>query len=129
MIENALFTFTVLSDIIYSTMNKRKLLKASRLLDQMRLSPQKAADLEHVARKLGLKPVSRGKEPTWESDDFPFLDPISIPHHGGRDLAPGTKNSVINCLEAYAVAWEEKLSDVDEDGREGAKDDDDDDER
>jgi len=35
--------------------------------------------------------------------------PLSIPHHGGRDLAPGTRNSILNVLEADVLAWEERL--------------------
>ena len=89
-------------------MNRRKLDKLKRELTQMRRSPQKARDLEGLARKLGRKQVKRGKEPTWESP-FPELFPLSIPHHGGKGIATGTKSSILDQLEGDVLAWEECL--------------------
>lgn len=90
-------------------MNRKKLDELKRELAQRRRSPQKAAALEAVARRLGRRPVKRGKEPMWQSDEFDHLYPLSIPHHGGRDLAIGTKNSILDQLEDDVLAWEERL--------------------
>ena len=57
---------------------------------------------------LGRRQDRRGKEPTWVHDELPVY-PLSIPHHGGRDLATGTRNSILNVLEADVLAWEERL--------------------
>lgn len=75
----------------------------------MRRSPQKAAALQSLAKRLGRTKADRGKEPTWVSP-FP-LYPLSIPDHGGgKDLANGTKNSILNQLEDDILAWDERLS-------------------
>jgi len=89
-------------------MNRKRLERIKRLLQQARRSQQKARDLETLARMLGRRQDKRGKEPTWVHDELPVY-PLSIPHHGGRDLAPGTRNSILNVLEADVTAWEERL--------------------
>ena len=91
-------------------MNRRKLDKLKRELEQRRRSPQKAIALQSLAQRLGRKRVKRGKEPMWES---PFIElyALSIPDHGGRDLAPGTKNSILNQLEGDILAWEARIGD------------------
>lgn len=76
----------------------------------MRRSPQKAAALESVARRLGRRRVKRGKEPMWQSIEFESLFPLAIPHHGGKDLAPGTRNSILDQLEDDVLAWEERFA-------------------
>lgn len=45
----------------------------------------------------------------YESKPFPHLRPLSIPNHKGRDMAPGTRNSILNQLEEDADAWEEEI--------------------
>lgn len=90
-------------------MKKKTLEKLRGELARMRRAPQRAADLERLARRLGRKKVKRGKEPMWESAEFE-LYPLAIPHHGGRDLATGTKNSVLSSLEEDLLAWEERLN-------------------
>jgi hypothetical protein len=102
-----------LYDITYSIMNAKKLGKIRSRLAAMRLSPQGARALEKLARQLGRQSVKRGKEPMWESTDF-RLFPLSIPHHGGRDLPIGTKNSILDQLEDDILAWEEELSEEDD---------------
>jgi hypothetical protein len=106
-------------------MNRRKLHRLKRELAALRRSPQKAAAFERFARKLGRKPVKRGKEPMWESAEFD-LYALAIPHHGGRDLAPGTQNSILNQLENDLAAWDQKLGDeeADEDEKHDEEDDD-----
>lgn len=90
-------------------MKARTLAKLRGELARMRRSPQRAADLESLAKRLGRKQVKRGKEPMWESTEFDLF-PLAIPHHGGRDLATGTKNSVLSSLEEDLLAWEERLN-------------------
>ena len=72
------------------------------------LSP-KARDLEELARSLGRTIFNRGKEPTWVNKYFSELPPLSIPHHGGRDLATGTKHSILTQLEDDLAKWHEKI--------------------
>ncbi len=76
----------------------------------MRRSPQKASALESMAKRLGRKRVKRGKEPTWEHTELSGF-PLSIPHHGNRDLPPGTRNSILNVFEDDVAAWEATFPD------------------
>ena len=62
---------------------------------------------------LGRKLEKRGKEPTWVHDVLPVY-PLSIPHHGGRDLAPGTKNCILDVLDDDVFAWEQILGEQDQ---------------
>jgi hypothetical protein len=107
-LELQLYIFRFRRGIAYSTMHRKKLDKAKQLLTQLRRSPQKARDLEVLARLLGRKRVKRGKEPTWESTELAVY-PLSIPHHGGRDIPIGTKNSILDQLEDDILTWEEML--------------------
>jgi len=93
-------------------MNPRKLGKIRSRLAAMRQSPQGARALEGLARQLGRQLVKRGKEPMWESAVFKLF-PLAIPHHGGRDLPVGTRNSILDQLEDDILSWEEKLSEED----------------
>ena len=86
-------------------------------MEQARRSQQKARDLEKLARLLGRRQDKRGKEPTWVHDELPVY-PLSIPRHGGRDLAPGTRNSILNVLEGDVDAWEEQLGPEDQENLE-----------
>jgi hypothetical protein len=91
-------------------MTRNKFKKLRLKLAQMRHSPQKADALQKFAGQLGRRLASRGKEPTWVSDRFPQLRPLSIPDHGNRDVAPGTKNSILNQLEDDLNSWDEQLT-------------------
>jgi hypothetical protein len=90
-------------------MNRKKLKSIRREMDRLRRSTQNASALESMAKRLGRKLVKRGKHPMWESTEFRALYPLSIPHHGGRDLPIGTKKSVLDQLEDDILAWEESL--------------------
>lgn len=92
-------------------MNRKTLNKLWREIKALRGTSIKAIAIQRVAKKLGRQKVKRGKEPTWESVEFPFLRPLTIPNHGGKDLSPGVKNSVLNQLEDDLLAWEERLGD------------------
>ncbi len=89
-------------------MNSKELDRIMRRIEQARLSPQKARDLESIAKQLGRTKVNRGKEPMWEND-LPGRPPLSIPHHGGRDIAIGTRNSILIILEEDVMAFQEIL--------------------
>lgn len=89
-------------------MDRKKLDKIKAEIDDRRRSTARASDLERLARQLGRKLVKRGKHPMWESQ-LPESYALSIPHHGGRDLAKGTKHCILDQLEGEVLAWEEKL--------------------
>ena len=90
-------------------MDRRKLEKIEQEIEAARGSPQKANRLERIAKRLGRKSVKRGKEPTWESTDFNHLYPLSIPHHGGKDIPTGTAKSILDQLQEDVDAWREWL--------------------
>ncbi len=35
--------------------------------------------------------------------------PVSIPHHGNKDIPRGTVNNILNAFEEEIAAWEVKL--------------------
>jgi hypothetical protein len=79
-------------------------------LAQLRRSPQKAYDIQSLAKRLGRVAVGkRGKEPVWQSTEFTELFVLSIQDHGGKDLAIGTKNAILDQLEDDIAAWETRL--------------------
>ena len=77
-----------------------------------------------MAKRLGRKKVKRGSEPMWENKEFPDLFVLSIPDHGGRDLAVGTKNSILDQLEDDIAAWEARFANGHDTEEEGAETDD-----
>ena len=89
-------------------MNRRALDKLKRELLSQRRSQKKARDLESLARRLGRKNVG-GTHPMWVSTVFPSLRPLSIPHHGGKDIPAGTRNSILDQLDDDIAAWEEEI--------------------
>lgn len=97
-------------DIIRDTMNLKRLTKLKRELDALSRGQAKAGELESLAIRLGRKQVKRGKEPVWESEAFPILFPLSIPHHGGRDIPVGTRRSILRQLLEDIEAWEFALT-------------------
>lgn len=92
----------------YDIMDQKKLDRITLRIMQARRSSQRARDLESIAKQLGRTKVNRGKEPTWESA-LPGRPPLSIPHHGGRDIAIGTRNSILDFLEDDVMALQEIL--------------------
>src|SRR5580704_1380007 len=90
-------------------MDRNKLERLRQTLADLRRVQPKSRQLQSVAGQLGRRPVRRGKEPMYESEPFPHLRPLSIPNHKGRDMAPGTRNSILNQLEEDADAWEEEI--------------------
>jgi hypothetical protein len=104
-------------------MDRKRLDNLRRERAALRRSPQKATALQSFAERLGRKRVGRGKEPTYVSDAFPNLRPLSIPGHKGRDLAIGTKNSILNQLDDDLTAWEEWLDSQERGNGDGSEDD------
>lgn len=98
-------------------MNRRRLENLRRKVEACRRSQPKAEELEALAKALGRKMAKRGKEPTFVSKSFPNLRPLSIPNHKGRDLATGTKNSILNQLDDDFLAWDERLAEQERGGR------------
>ena len=90
-------------------MTRRKLARLWRDLAALRRGMHKAKKFESLAGRLGREHVKRGKHPMWESAVFDELDALSIPRHGGRDISPYTKSSILNQLEDDLLAWEERL--------------------
>ncbi len=62
-----------------------------------------------LAQKLGRRPCNRGKHPTYISDDFRDLRPISIPSHAGGFLKRGTILSILDDLHEDISRWQEYL--------------------
>jgi hypothetical protein len=91
-------------------MNRKKLEKIRSEVSGLRRSQPKAKDLEAIAKALGRKEVKRGKEPTFASEAFPSLRPLSIPSHKGRDLSTGVKHSILSQLEEDIATWDEFIS-------------------
>lgn len=96
-------------------MTPKKLSKLRGQLVAARRSQQSARDLEALAKALGRRQAKRGKEPNWVNPNFPDLHPVSIPHHGGKDIPQGTKNSILDQLEDDLLAWDEEIESSDED--------------
>ncbi len=90
------------------TVDTKKLRRLVRRIDALHGSDRKSRELETVAKALGRKQVKHGSY-TWESDVFPNLPPLSIPHHSKR-VKRFTAEGILDQLVAQDVfAWEEKL--------------------
>jgi hypothetical protein len=79
-------------------MNPRKLRRHLNRLRNKAGSGLASAELERLAEALGRVRSKRGSEPTWVSELFPDLRPISIPHHS-KPLARYTAMSILDSLE------------------------------
>jgi len=91
-----------------------KRVKLNKIIQRMEACRRRggigAAELESLAQELGRVRSKRGKEPTWISERFPDLRPLSIPHHGSRDLNRFTAGSIIDQLELDLERWEEVMA-------------------
>ncbi len=91
-------------------MNRKKLNKIRQQMEACRKRGGiKSAELDSLAQDLGRELNKRGKEPTWVNERFPDLHPLSIPHHGSRDLNRFTAGGIIDQLELDLERWEEDL--------------------
>jgi hypothetical protein len=95
-------------DIIYDIMNRQKLDRLRKRVEELR---QKGgiggSELESLARALGRVRSMRGKHSTWVNKTFPDLRPISIPHHGSKDLNKITANIILDQFELDIEKFEE----------------------
>src|SRR5579864_152353 len=78
----------------------QKLARLRREIDGLRAAKHniKPDDLTSLARRLGRKPVKRGKHPTWQSELIPTANPLSIPGH--PTIKATTAMSILDELEA-----------------------------
>lgn len=96
-------------------MNREKLFKIRKEIEKVRRQGGvRASDLQRIARLVGRRLATRGKEPNWVSDSLPSSRPISIPDHGGRDMRRGTVRSILNDLEGDVDSLEALLEDGDD---------------
>jgi hypothetical protein len=90
-------------------MNRKTLDRLHRRLKELRAAPANITrkKLVGLSKSLGMRPDKRGKEPTYVSDDFPQLTPLSIPSH--REINKFTAKDILDGLEIYIFAWKERL--------------------
>jgi len=90
-------------------MDRKKLDRLWAELRAARRSPQKAGDLEALARLAERTMEAGGKHPMWISA-FPTHRAFPIERHGGNpDLSLHVRKVVLNHLETDATAWEDVL--------------------
>jgi hypothetical protein len=93
-------------------MSPDKLERARLEIEAARLKGSlKAVQLQRIAKKLDLKPLSGGSEPNWgDAAKGSRIRPVSIPDHGkGKDLKHKTGQSILDGLEnALAIRLEER---------------------
>lgn len=91
-------------------MNKNKLRSIRKRITACRgRGGIKAEELEGLAKELGRVLSRRGKEPTWVSEPFPTLRPVSIPHHGSRDLNRFTAGTILDQFEFDLELWAKEV--------------------
>lgn len=96
-------------------MNYKKLTKLRKELKELRQKGGiKPRELEVLARALGRELHSRGSEPNWVSNVFRDLSPVSIPHHGNKDLNKFTARAILDQLENDVERFEELMADSNE---------------
>jgi hypothetical protein len=99
-----------LDDIIYDIMNRKKIGRLrKRIQDLRRKGGVRAAELETVAKSAGRRRHKRGREPTWVSRLLPTARPIAITSHPG-DLNRHTAKAILDQLEADLDALEEVIN-------------------
>lgn len=81
-------------------MNREKLDKLRKRIEEFRKKGGiGSSELESLARAFGRVSSKRGKHQTWVNQIFPDLRPLSIPHHGSKDLNRITANNILDQLE------------------------------
>jgi hypothetical protein len=97
-------------DIIFDIMNREKLDKLRKRVEEFRKKGGIGSSaLESLARALGRVPSKRGKHQTWVNQSFPDIRPLSIPHHGSKDLNRITAKSILDQLELDIDKFEELI--------------------
>jgi len=93
-------------------MKRQKLDKLRKQVEELR---QKggigSSELESLAEALGRVRSKRGKHLTWINKAIPDLPPLSIPHHGSKDLNKYTANDILDKLELDIEKLEELIED------------------
>jgi|Deesub1362A_J573_1020465.scaffolds.fasta_scaffold09066_4 hypothetical protein len=91
-------------------MNKKRLSKIKRKMDDLRARSAgiRSRELVSIAISLGRRRSKRGKEPTYVSEPFPHLRPLSIPSHS-KPLKRFTASSILDQLEEDVAEWEDAL--------------------
>lgn len=91
-------------------MNREKLDKLRKLVEGLRNKGGIGySELESLARALGRVPSKRGKHQTWVNQTFDDLRPLSIPHHGSKDLNKYTAKDILDQLELDIEKFEELI--------------------
>jgi hypothetical protein len=105
-------------------MDGKKLNNLWAALKAARRSPQRASDLEALAKLAGRSEHAGGNHPMWVSA-FPQHRAFPIERHGGNpDLSPHVRKVVLNHLEDDAAAWEDLIppeKTTDEDGEDNGR--------
>lgn len=97
-------------DIVFDIMNREKLDKLRKRVEELREKGGIGySELESLARSLGRVPSKRGKHQTWVNQIFDGLRPLSIPHHGSKDLNRITAKSILDQLELDIEKFEELI--------------------
>ena len=97
-------------DIVFDIMNREKLDKIRKLVEEFRKKGGiRSSELESLARALGRVPSKRGKHRTWVNQTFPDFRPLSIPHHGSKDLNRITANNILDQFELDMDKFEELI--------------------
>jgi hypothetical protein len=92
-------------------MNRRKLKKLWREISDARRKPQKADDLERLARMAERMEYAGANHPMWQSFFFAHRA-FPIPRHGGNsEVGDYVQKVVLDHLEMDAAAWEEIVTD------------------
>ena len=100
-------------------MTRNKLKKLWKELARLRAGVQRAREIQAFAKKVGRRSVLRGKEPAWESIEFPSLNSITIPDHGSKDLSTGVQRQLLDYLEDDLLAFEERLDEEEKNANKG----------
>ena len=89
-------------------MNLEKLGKLRKRVEELRKKGGIGySELESLAKALGRVPSKRGKHQTWVNQTFDGLRPLSILHHGSKDLNRITANNILDQLELDIEKFEE----------------------
>ena len=90
-------------------MTPKKLAKVQQEWQELRRKGGvKSTELQSLAKKLRRRRLNRGKEPTWVSEVFPDLRPLSIPDHPG-DLNKFTAAGILSQLDEDIERFKQAL--------------------
>lgn len=111
MIFAQLFNKNILqNDIAGDSMDKKKLKKIKKTLNDLRSKPNniRSKELIKLAKSLGRRLFKRGHEPTYVSNLLPRSYPISIPNHPGA-MPRFTAENILDQLEQDIFALENSI--------------------